>query len=155
MNLMKRKRKPGVKLELSKLKEACPGQLSPFEGLWDYTRNLDSYPGTIFRFPLRTPTAKSKLKISKTDLNAAMVRQLFDTYFDEARISLLFLKHIRTIDFTVYGRSNPQWSITRHESLDDDSNCFSGWRICSITKSMALGQQITARDKWWVAVEDL
>ncbi|KFZ14806.1 hypothetical protein V501_03059, partial [Pseudogymnoascus sp. VKM F-4519 (FW-2642)] len=73
-NQIKGKRKPGVKLELSKLKGVCPDQLAPFEGLWKYTKDLDHYPGTIFRFPLRLGTTESKLKKSKLELDGDILR---------------------------------------------------------------------------------
>ncbi|KAG0646208.1 hypothetical protein D0Z07_8415 [Hyphodiscus hymeniophilus] len=154
-NQIKGKRKPGVKLELSKLKDICSDQLAPFEGLWEYTRDLDNYLGTIFRFPLRTQSTVSELRVVKTDLNTAAVRQLFDTYFDEARISLLFLKNVRSIEFAIHGRLNPEWSVIRQKSLDDDPNSFSGWAICTVAKTVESGHQLTTNDKWWIAVEDL
>ena len=140
---------------LSKLKDVCPDQLAPFEGLWGYSRDLDDYSGTIFRFPLRTESSKSKLRVSEKGIDADIVRQHFETYFDEARISLLFLRRIRSIDFKVHGRANYGWSIDRQELLDDDPDSFSGWAICSFAKIMATGDQVTGKDRWWVAIEDL
>ena len=154
-NQIKGKRKPGVKIELSKLREACPDQLAPFKGLWEYALDLDNYPGTIFRFPLCPQSALSSLRVLETDINAAKVRELFETYFDEARISLLFLKRIRSIDFTVYGRPDPEWSIVKLESSDDDLMSFSGWTKCSITKNVPSGHRLAGVDKWWVVIEDL
>lgn len=154
-NQIKGKRKPGVKLELCKLKTVCPDQLAPFEGLWGYNRDLDNYSGTIFRFPLRTRTTESKLRVQKIDLDADMVRRRLENYFDEARISLLFLRRIRSIDFKVHGKIDCEWSISKQEPLDDDANSFSQCVMCSFTRSMALGHQATGKDKWWVAVEDL
>ena len=98
-NQMKGIRKSGVKLELSKLRAVCGDQLAPFEGLWSYTQDVDYYPGTIFRFPLRN-SPSSALRTSKRDLNSGEVRRLMDTYFHEARISLLFLRRIKSIDFS-------------------------------------------------------
>jgi sacsin len=90
-----------VKLSLSKLKNVCPDQLAPFEGLWGYTKELDDYPGTIFRFPLRLVKTESKLRQSKQGLDGDTIRRLMDIYFNEARISLLFLRRIYSIDFTI------------------------------------------------------
>jgi sacsin len=73
-NQIKGKRKPGVKLEISKLKYACGDQLAPFEGLWGYTQGFDNYPGTIFRFPLRTAElCQSILRTSKRNLSDSEV----------------------------------------------------------------------------------
>ena len=114
-----------MKLELSKLKGVCPDQLAPFEGLWKYTKDLDHYPGTIFRFPLRLGTTESKLKKSKLELDGDVIRRLMDAYFREARISLLFLRRICSIDFTIYGKHNSGWSISRQTPLDEDMKSFS------------------------------
>ncbi|XMA11553.1 hypothetical protein WAI453_004344 [Rhynchosporium graminicola] len=97
MNAKKGKRKPGVKLKLAKVREACPDQLTPFDGFFGYTIDQDRFPGTIFRFPLVTPSSQGNLRISKRELNSAEVHKLMDAYFDEARISLLFLRRINTI----------------------------------------------------------
>ncbi|TVY68700.1 Sacsin [Lachnellula suecica] len=154
-NQIKGKRKPGIKLELSKLRHACSDQLAPFEGLWDYESKLDYYPGTIFRFPLRGAKTTSLLRTSKTDLHTAEVRRLMDAYFDEARISLLFLRRIKSIDFHVQGQPDSGWSVTRRAPLDEDAKSFSELVICSFVKNKERAAQIAGKDKWWVAIEDL
>ena len=137
------------------LRTLCPDQLAPFEGLWGYNRDLDDYSGTIFRFPLRTGTTKSKMRAHKIDLDANMVRRRLENYFDEARISLLFLRRISSIDFKVHGRVNCEWSISKQGPLDEDPISFSQGMTCSFTKSISSGHQVTGKDKWWVVVEDL
>ncbi|OBT62242.1 hypothetical protein VE03_08031 [Pseudogymnoascus sp. 23342-1-I1] len=154
-NQIKGKRKPGVKLELSKLKDVCPDQLAPFEGLWRYTKDLDYYPGTIFRFPLRLGTTKSRLKNSKEELDGHEIRRLMDAYFDEARISLLFLRRICSIDFTIYGKHNLGWSLSRQTPLDEDTKSFSQGVVCSFTKIVDQDTKVAGTDNWWVAIEDL
>ncbi|KFY88994.1 hypothetical protein V498_06566 [Pseudogymnoascus sp. VKM F-4517 (FW-2822)] len=124
-NQIKGKRKPGVKLELSKLKGVCPDQLAPFEGLWKYTKDLDNYPGTIFRFPLRLETTESKLKTSNWELDGDEIRRLMDDYFHKARISLLFLRRICSIDFMIYGKHNLGWSLSRQTPFDEGMKSFS------------------------------
>src|ERR1700722_15693355 len=153
------KHKPGVKLKLSKLKYVCPDQLAPFESLWGYTQGLDNYPGTIFRFPLRTAKTKSILRTSKRNLNSGEVLRLMDTYFNEARISLLFLRRIKSISFSTHVNLNGGWSVTRRPPLDEDAKSFSELVICEFVKNSEygtqIGTQITGKDKWWVAIEDL
>lgn len=144
-----------MKLELSKLKGVCPDQLAPFEGLWKYTKDLDHYPGTIFRFPLRLGTTESKLKKSKRELDGVVIRGLMDNYFDEARISLLFLRRICSIDFTIYGKHSSGWSISRQTPLDEDMKSFSESLVCSFTKNVDQDTKIAGIDNWWVAIEDL
>ncbi|RDL30678.1 Uncharacterized protein BP5553_10023 [Venustampulla echinocandica] len=154
-NQIKGKRKPGVKLELSKLRDACCDQLTPFEGLWAYTQGLDNYPGTIFRFPLRTGLTESKLYKGKGYLDDGKACRLMNNYFDEARISLLFLRRVKSIDFGIYGKPDSRWSITRLPPLDDDTKAFSELVVCSFVKTMVDGIQIAGKDKWWVAIQDL
>jgi len=151
---MKGIRKSGVKLELSKLRAVCGDQLAPFEGLWSYTQDVDYYPGTIFRFPLRN-SPSSALRTSKRDLNSGEVRRLMDTYFHEARISLLFLRRIKSIDFRIYGDPDSGWSVTRQKPVDEDAKAFSELVVCQFTKRVDLGNQITGKDRWWVAIEDV
>jgi sacsin len=155
MNQIKGKRKPGVKLLLSKLRDACCDQLAPFEGLWGYTQSLDDYPGTIFRFPLRTAKTKSSLRTSKSYLNSVKVNRLMETYFNEARISLLFLRRIKSIDFSIHGKVGSGWSVTRRASIDEDAKSFSELVICQFANNMDIGAQVNGKDKWWVAIEDL
>lgn len=84
-----------------------------------------------------------------------MVRRRLENYFDEARISLLFLRRISSIDFKVHGKVNCEWSISKQEPLDDDPNSFSQGMICSFSKSIASRHQVAGKDKWWVVIEDL
>jgi sacsin len=156
-NQIKGKRKPGIKLKLTKVRGACGDQLVPFEGLWGYTQDLDYYPGTIFRFPLRTAedSAGSTLWNSKKVLKAIEACRLLETYFDEARISLLFLRRIKSIDFKVQGDPNIGWSVTRLQSLHEDVDLFSKSVTCQFTKRQSFISPITGEDRWLVAVEDL
>lgn len=145
-------------MELCKLREACCDQLLPFEGLWEYAQSLDEYPGTIFRFPLRTAenTAGSTLIHGNKLLNETEARQLLETYFDEARISLLFLKQIKAVDFRVQGDPDSGWSITQLRPLDNgDDDLFTKSVTYEIVRRQSLGQCFTVKDRWWIAIEDL
>jgi sacsin len=154
-NQIKGKHKPGVKLLLSKLRDACRDQLAPFEGLWGYTQSLDDYPGTIFRFPLRTATTRSSLRTTQRYLDSVEVNRLMETYFEEARISLLFLRRIKSIDFSIHGKADSGWSVTRRAPVDEDAKSFSELAICEFVNNMDFGTQVNGKDKWWVAIEDL
>ncbi|KAE9364465.1 hypothetical protein N431DRAFT_474055 [Stipitochalara longipes BDJ] len=153
-NQIKGKRKPGVKLLLSKLRDACGDQLVPFEGLWNYTQGLDNYPGTIFRFPLRKAIGSS-LRNSTKILTENEVCRLMDMYFNEARISLLFLRRVRSISFGIQGQPESGWSVTRLQPLDEDLDLFSQSVICQVKKKPIFGTHVSGKDKWWVAFEDL
>ena len=142
---------PGIRLRLSKLRHACPGQLAPFEGLWDYTSGLDYYPGTIFRFPLRNAKTASVLRPGKKNLNSGEVLHFLHNYFREARISLLFLRRIKSVSFSVYGNPDDRWSVTRRPPMDEDAKSFSELVVCEFDD----GDKVAGKDKWWVAIEDL
>jgi sacsin len=78
-----------------------------------------------------------------------------NTYFQEARISLLFLRRIKSIDFGIQGYQTSGWSVTRLQPLDEDVDIFSQSVICQFTRETTLGTRMTGKDKWWVAIEDL
>ncbi|KAL5316261.1 hypothetical protein ACEPPN_015306 [Leptodophora sp. 'Broadleaf-Isolate-01'] len=132
-------------------------QLVPFEGLWGYTQGLDNYPGTIFRFPLRTSAMSSgfTLRNSKRVFDENEARRLMETYFHEARASLLFLRRIKSIDFRIQGQPESGRSVTRPQSLDEDVDLFSKPVVCQFTWKPSFGTQMAGKDKWWVAIEDL
>ena len=138
-------------LELSKLKNACPDQLAPFDGLWNYERNLDYFDGTIFRFPLRSGECQSMLSVNK-NLDGDRVRSLMDDYFHEARISLLFLREIRALEFKIHGKPNSGWTVNRESPI---SSSFFESVVCSFTKSTYPDMSTTGTDKWWVAIQDV
>jgi sacsin len=147
----------GVKIKLSRLRIACEDQLVPFEGLWGYTQSLNNYRGTIFRFPLRTTATSSgsALRNSKRVVDESEVCKLMKTYFHEGRTSLLFLRRIKSIDFGIQSQPDFEWSITRLLHVDEDVDLFSKSVVCQITWKSIFGTQLTGKDKWWVAIEDL
>lgn len=151
LNYRTGRRKPGVKIELSKLKGSYRGQLVPFEGLWGFSQEADYYKGTIFRFPLRARTTQSKLIETGTPLNAEAVRICLDRFLEqEGRIALLFLRRIRFMDFRIYGDKEPRWSV--HSDIEEGFS--SGWVNCNITKCMNEKLDGLFRDRWWVAIQD-
>jgi sacsin len=151
MNYRTGRRKPGVKIKLSKLKSHCLDQLTPFEGLWGYSRELEYYGGTIFRFPLRPATLHSKLRESKTVLDYDATEGYMEQFLSEARISLLFLRNVRSLDFKVSGDSHTRWSVI---SSRGEMNDFSDWTVCTVTKGDGSEPGITIEDRWWTAVQD-
>lgn len=146
------RRMPGVKIKLSRLRSTCPDQLAPFEGLWGYSRELEFYEGTIFRFPLRPSSVHSRLRGSNTPLDCTAARRYMGKFLDEARISLLFLRNVRSIDFKVYGESHPRWSVKSfRKGLNND---FSDWTVCTVAKGNGLDSGTTIEDRWWTAIHD-
>lgn len=152
MNYRTGRRMPGVKIELSRLKSTCPDQLAPFDGLWGYSREREFYEGTIFRFPLRPSTAHSRLRESKTPLDYNAAQQYMEEFLDVARISLIFLRNVRSINFKVYGERHPRWSVkSSSRGLEYD---FSDWTVCTVTKGNGLDGGTTIEDRWRTAIQD-
>ena len=74
---------------------------SCYNGLFGFKVPLSHYPNTIFRFPLRSSPANSKL--SKTAYSSEKVFQnLFLSLKEEASMLLLFLNHITNISLYNY-----------------------------------------------------
>lgn len=145
------KRKPGMKIRLSRLKK-LPDQLAPFFDLWNFDQDMDYYPGTIFRFPLRQGNSDLMLPTKSGPLGPDMVSRMLGDYFHEARKSLLYLKRIQSIEFKVEGNPNSGWSISRPPPRLN--TCFTQV-TCSYTRQSGFKQQVSGEDEWWIATEDL
>ncbi|KAG0195476.1 hypothetical protein BGX33_003222, partial [Mortierella sp. NVP41] len=87
-----------------------PDQLRVFSVL----ENIDfskPYPGTIFRFPLRTPDQAKASALTKYARTSAQVRQMLVELKDEALKALLFLKYVQKI--LIYERTEDQDTPTK------------------------------------------
>ncbi|KAM0180824.1 hypothetical protein ACHAPF_002117 [Botrytis cinerea] len=135
-------RKPGVKILLSKLKQVHPNQLAPFQDLWGYDSDSDHYDGTIFRFPLRNQV--SPLRARQEPPSIGSVRSLLDKYFQEARISLLFLKGVRVVNFKGPKEKELFWSVKMKKRTST-----SDYILCSAKQMLGL-DIIATEDKWWI-----
>ena len=94
--------------------------LSCYNGLFGFEVPLDNYfNGTIFRFPLRSPRAVSKL--SETTYSSEKVFQnLFCSLEEEAEMLLLFLKNITSISLYEYDQTNGKPKLLLDISLDSN-----------------------------------
>ncbi len=143
---------PGIRIKLSRLKSYCLDQLAPFEGLWGYSRDMKYYGGTIFRFPLRPATVHSKLRESKTTLDYEAAQSYMEQFLSEARISLLFLKNVRSIDFKIFGDNHTRWSVKSSKTgLNGD---FSDLIVCTVTKGDGSDPGAIIEERWCTAVQD-
>ena len=150
MNYRIKRRKAGVKIKLSKLRRDSKDQLAPFDGLWGYNLDSDHYNGTIFRFPLRREDSQSELL--ETSVHPfSTVETTYENAFETARLSLLFLRNIRRIDFHIRGKSL-QWEV-RTEKIDNVA--FSDWLSIQVKKASPAGGILSWTDRWWRAIEDL
>lgn len=101
-------------MSLKAVQHICPDQLAAFDGLCSYTKDLDHYEGTLFRMPV-----KSGVSAAKT-IDAAQIERLLLEYRALGRESLLFLRHIKNISFSLRSVVEPLWSISadRPQSFD-------------------------------------
>ncbi len=67
------------------------------------------FPGTLFRFPLRTPELAPQSQISKIPYTYQSIQNLITSFKREAPYLLLFLKHVECIAISVWseGEENP------------------------------------------------
>ncbi|KAI9812928.1 MAG: hypothetical protein M1827_004446 [Pycnora praestabilis] len=151
------RRKAGVKVKLSKLKNGCYDQLAPFDGLWGYSRNFDRYEGTIFRFPLRREGSQSELLETTTSPSPSTVRETFRACFDDARLSLLFLRNIKEINFQVKNKDKDTPQAEWHVSRVGKPNVveFSNWVTTSVMKVLSDSRIIRATDTWWRTIKNM
>ena len=133
-------------MKLSKLKSTYPNHLTPFEDLWGYSQNQDYYNGTIFRFPLRPATTQSRLKENNTPLDYTATKCHMEKFITEARISLLFLRNVRSMQFNIQGETHPRWSVQlSHEKLEGN---FCQWLACTLNDGNGLRYDATTKDRW-------
>lgn len=80
-------------------------QLRPFEGIEGFNSESLSFSGTLFRFPLSQSKIKGKIGILEA-------RAILESYYDEANLSLLFLKNIHNISFRDKKSPLANWSVS-------------------------------------------
>ncbi|KAK3879729.1 hypothetical protein Pcinc_015718 [Petrolisthes cinctipes] len=74
------------------------GQFKPFDKMFDCTiQDTKKYDGTLFRFPLRTPSQAAKSKICQISYDRTGMMQLFDMLWNIAGQLLLFTQNVKEI----------------------------------------------------------
>lgn len=146
----RRKRRVGMRMPLSKVNRLAPDQLDPFVGLQGFNRDADKYHGTLFRFPLRALGAKTTLKETDYGMDMASVRSLLTEFLATARTALLFLQHVKSIEFHIRGQQNPQWGVSARCFPDTVNDTF---RRTEITTSQIGSNQHL--DIWCVGLETI
>ena len=111
---------PLTGIEMSVTELCSSSSLSScYNGLFGFKVPLDNdnYPGTIFRFPLRTSHANSKL--SETTYSSEKVFQnLFCSLKKEATMLLLFLKNVTSISLYNYNQITGKPKLLLDISVD-------------------------------------
>ena len=106
--------------EMSVAKLCSSSSLSScYNGLFGFQKlPLNYYQGTIFRFPLRTPQANSKLSEMVYSCEK-IIQDLFQSLRKEAAILLLFLKNLTKISLYKYNQRDQSPKLLLDISLDD------------------------------------
>lgn len=138
---------PGILLKYAKLKQMCEDQLAPFEGLWGFDSNQPFYNGTIFRFPLRREGEASELLESRKCPDVPTTIDIFRRCIDEARLALLFLRNIGTIDFGIKPDTSMEWRVRRGTWPPDGA--FSNWANVEVEQHSSVGKVTITTERWW------
>ncbi len=144
------KRKAGIKLPLSVVRRIASDHLAPFHGLHGYDKDQEGFPGTIFRFPFRAAGYRSNLKQDPQSVDHLSTKSLLDNYLETARVSLLFLQTVSSIEFSIRGRAESQWCVSAERSGDSTDEVFNNITISTSPESEDGDQQV-----WRVGVTDI
>lgn len=152
-NYLTQQKKPGILLKYANIRSTYSDQLAPFEGLWGFNSDQDSYNGTIFRFPLRKEGQGSELLESRTPPDVSTTIGIFHKCFDEARLALLFLRNLETIDFSIKGGVDFEWRVGRQNW--PQSGAFSDWAHVLVEQHSPDGKLVSTTEQWWRVIVDV
>lgn len=116
------------------IKHIGPEQLQPFEGIEGFTADSVSFQGTLFRFPLS---------------GALDPREFLDSYYEEATLSLLFMKNIASISFRNKSSELANWSVTSTAAVVPEKPHISHLTITRECFSEA-GEYVRSESIWCV-----
>ena len=87
-------RKSGRKFTLLECHTKHTDSLAPYDGICGFSAGMDSFSGTLFRFPLRDKSSK----LSDNCYTIEKLRALTSALKSDAKILLLFLQSVDTIE---------------------------------------------------------
>ncbi|KAH0562155.1 hypothetical protein GP486_003148 [Trichoglossum hirsutum] len=150
------RRKPGLRVELATIRDICCDQLTPFHGLWGYSQDMDSYEGTIFRFPLRPQGSKTTLTENRVNLGVNAVREHLEKYFQTARLSLVFLQRIKQISFRFRHMKEPHFRVEYTQRFFP-LLCTQPYRYIHMSYLYRgdMQRRFEGTDEWWIAKSDI
>ena len=98
---IRNKRKPGIRIDLNKKpekKRKFRNQFKPFNDIFGCDLHLNkadnSFPGTLFRFPLRTREQAMKSEIKQLHYDNNQMRDLLEIFVRGAKTLLLFTQNV-------------------------------------------------------------
>ena len=101
---IRNKSKPGIKINLNKNTKrlrSLSNQFKPFNGIFDCDLHLNkddySYPGTLFRFPLRTREQAIKSEIKQLHYDNEQMKELLKLFASGAKTLLLFTQNVMRV----------------------------------------------------------
>ena len=101
---IRNKNKPGIKIDINKNTKRLRNlgnQFKPFNGIFDCDLHLskddNSYPGTLFRFPLRTREQAIKSEIKQLHYDNKQMKELLKLFASGAKTLLLFTQNVRRV----------------------------------------------------------
>ena len=105
---------PGICVDFVESKEnlqECPNQLAPYQGVFGCNlSNGDGFKGTLFRFPFRQKVGG---KISKEVFDIDKVEKMKDNFCRLVDTLLVFLSHVRSVEFYELKQDQPLREIKR------------------------------------------
>ena len=116
------KSKPGIKIDLRRNKtllRKLSHQFQPYRGVFGCDMDAaseTSWPGTLFRFPLRTKLQAQRSEISGLHYDKAHVSQLLTLLADNAQSLLLFTQNVKKVSL---------WHLSPDTAPEDAVNIFS------------------------------
>ena len=116
------KSKPGIKIDLRRNKtllRKLSHQFQPYKGVFGCDMDAvsgPSWPGTLFRFPLRTKLQAQRSDISGLHYDTDHMSQLLTLLADNAHNLLLFTQHVKKVSL---------WHLTSDASPENAVNIFS------------------------------
>ncbi|XP_068723196.1 sacsin-like isoform X3 [Montipora capricornis] len=114
--IIRNKSKPGIKIDINKNPDRLRtfrNQFKPFNGIFGCDLHLNkhdnSFPGTLFRLPLRTTVQALRSEIKKEAYDSTQMRGLLEIFVRGAKTLLLFTQNVlRVRIFHLAKNSNEQ-----------------------------------------------
>lgn len=116
INRHTKRRHPGMRISLKKMRMQYSDHLRPFYGVLGFGPKSDFLDGTIYRFPFRKPGCGCELIPDDLIIDAESAQVLMEDYFTEAKSSLLFMTRITTIEFRIQNPNTLEWKVSTTRS---------------------------------------
>lgn len=102
---------PGLRIKFKgrRILEQFPDQFAPFLHFGCDLQN--DFPGTLFRFPLRTSSVASRSNIKQEGYAPEDVMSLFSSFSEVVSETLLFLRRVKSISLFVKDGSNAEMQL--------------------------------------------